>query len=637
MSPRPPEESRVATAGVLVSALALHAALLFYYLPRRLFAGGQPIGEIDYSLHAYQVDRALSSFAEARRLWSYDPFCLAGQPANAVEDLTSKSLELFVLAATRLGVGRWAAFNAYILTVHVAVPVVAWASARLFGFGRLRAAIATLLWVLLWHFDSFLHWCWYVGMVSWAAASLLVVLVVALCYRAFEDHERRHYVLLVAAAATVCLVHPFAVMTLALPLAALYAARFRSLSVREHGALLGGVLLSAATTLVWVGPAVALRDGITRIDDFLWPGARYVLFDWLDLIADLLMTGEPVRTGFRTASLVLAGLALASLARSRDRRALPMMTLIVGSFLLAYGTGYVPFLRQTQPYRQITAVALTAGLAAAHALPDVLSRASLSGLKPRARVALYVAALVAVPQLARTVLQYLPTLVPRQLPATIGARPGPADDGSNLEPDPVVMGYATAPGEYARVSRHLVERFSGKGRVAVPLDWVLGEYLATFSGLPVLGGIPQRNVPQVAAHPMRHDLRPSGPDDDPFARYLEQYAVAAVVTNAARGPIDDRLDVLELTGTFGAYRVYSVKHAASYFAQGEGRVVAQKLNSITVSDAAGPEVVLRFHWLRTLRCRPDCTVERAPADRDSAGFLRIRNPPSRFEIYNAYL
>lgn len=637
MTERASRNERRATAMVLVTALALHIGLLLYYLPKKLFASGKPIGEIDYSLHAYQVSRALTAFRETGKLWAYDPFCLAGQPANVFDDLTSKSLELFVLAATRLGLPPWTAFNAYVLSMHLGMPAIAWASARLFHFSRLRASITTLLWVLLWYFDSFLHWCWYVGMISWAAASVLIVLIVGLAHRAFQDRRPVYYALLIVTTAAACIVHPFVVLTLALPLGVLYARSFRSLSIREHCVLVSGVLVSASTALVWAGPALALREGVTRVDDFLWPGLPYVLFDWIDLLKDLLMTGEPIRTGFRVLAFVLAGFSLHAWVKRRDSRAIPLATLIVGSFAMAYGTAYVPALRQTQPYRQIAPATLAAALAGADVLPDVLSRSSLSGLSARARVALVVAMFVAMPHLSRTVLQYLPTLVPKQLPASVDTRPGPAENGTNLEPDPVVMGYSVSPNEYHLVQKHLVERFSGAGRIAVPLDWVLAEYLTTFSGLPILGGIPQRNVPQVAAHPMRHDLRPSGPGDDPFTRYLEEYAVAAVVTNATHGPIDDRLDVLERTATFGAYRVYAVKHTPSYFDRGEGRLVAQKLNSISVEDARGTEVVLRFHWLKTLRCRPDCTVDRAPADRDVAGFILVKNPPSHFEIFNAYL
>ena len=50
----------------------------------------------------------------------------------------------------------------------------------------------------------------------------------------------------------------------------------------------------------------------------------------------------------------------------------------------------------------------------------------------------------------------------------------------------------------------------------------------------------------------------------------------------------------------------------------------------------GPEVVLRFHWMESLRCRPGCKVERFVDPADRVGFIRIPNPPPRFEIYNQY-
>jgi hypothetical protein len=48
------------------------------------------------------------------------------------------------------------------------------------------------------------------------------------------------------------------------------------------------------------------------------------------------------------------------------------------------------------------------------------------------------------------------------------------------------------------------------------------------------------------------------------------------------------------------------------------------------------EVVLRFHYLETLRCRPDCRVERFPVAGDRVGFIRVPDPRPELEIYNSY-
>jgi hypothetical protein len=99
---------------------------------------------------------------------------------------------------------------------------------------------------------------------------------------------------------------------------------------------------------------------------------------------------------------------------------------------------------------------------------------------------------------------------------------------------------------------------------------------------------------------------------------------------------DTRGDLLESVDTVGAFSVYRVRNPTSYFAAGSGRVVEQRLDSIRVADGSGSPIVLRFHYMETLRCRPDCAIYRVAIDRDVVGFIGIRNPPAAFEIYNDY-
>jgi hypothetical protein len=48
-------------------------------------------------------------------------------------------------------------------------------------------------------------------------------------------------------------------------------------------------------------------------------------------------------------------------------------------------------------------------------------------------------------------------------------------------------------------------------------------------------------------------------------------------------------------------------------------------------------VVLRFHFLETLVCRPGCAIAREPLSHDPVGFIRVAAPhPADFEILNAY-
>ena len=617
---------------VLVLACAVHAALLLYYFPFRILGQKLPVYEYDYALHAYQVDRALRAFVEHGSLWSYDPLVLAGQPAGVVEDLTSKSLEAFVIAAHATGISPWVAFDAYVLFVHLALLPAAWATARLFGFDRSSSAFTVLAWVLAWHFDSFLHWCWYIGMISWAFASYLILLAVALAYRALADHRARHYAGLATVSALVTFVHPFSVLTLAAPLAVTAARERARIAAWEWAALAATVVVAALTTLTWIGPVLRFRHYVGPVNAFLWPGASYALTDWLGLLRDLAMTGEPVRTALRSAFFLLSAFAAVDLVRARDERGVVLGTTVGVSIALAYLSGYSSWLRQTQPYRHVAPATLGAALLAASFVVRLARASERPGRD--ARAALLVAALARAPELVRTALGYLPGLLPAPQRPRSAFRPGPFAGGSSDERAPPFMGQSAPSPDYARVARAVKPLIGDSGRVAV-LDWVLGEYLPTFAELPTLGGIAERNVPHAAAHPLRH-AEPRRPGSDPVARYLAEYAVAAVVTKGDAPAFDSRDDLLEGPLTIGPFNVYRVRRPTSLFATGSGHISVQTSNSIRVTDASGARIVLRFHFMETLRCRPNCSALRAAADQDPVGFIQIDSPPTTFEIYNAY-
>jgi hypothetical protein len=183
------------------------------------------------------------------------------------------------------------------------------------------------------------------------------------------------------------------------------------------------------------------------------------------------------------------------------------------------------------------------------------------------------------------------------------------------------------------VRQWLVEHHAGRGRVFVS-DWTLAEFLAAGTRIPILGGLLERNVPHVDANLFRRS-----PDDlkgDALKRYFELYAVGWVVVEGDHGLLDYRPDLLAPAQALHGYRVYRTRSEPSYFLRGEGNVQSQSLNSIVVTGARGSDLVLRFHWMETLRCRPGCDLEREMVGGDRVGFIRIPAPPQSFEIFNAY-
>ena len=121
-----------------------------------------------------------------------------------------------------------------------------------------------------------------------------------------------------------------------------------------------------------------------------------------------------------------------------------------------------------------------------------------------------------------------------------------------------------------------------------------------------------------------------------LAEYVKRYAVGWFVLYGHGQPLHRRNDLLEYAYHADNIMIYRIRHEPSYFLRGDGDIESVGVNSIKVSNATGEDVVLRFHWMESLRCRPDCEVEVEKVARDRVGFVRVKSPPERFEIYNDY-
>jgi hypothetical protein len=618
----------------VTAVIALHLGLLAYFAPPRLMFSKEPVVTTDFALHVYQVDRALGAFRGWGKLWAYDPRVLAGQPAGVVEDLTSKGTELFVILMTKLGVHPGAAFNIFIVLVHLGLPAAAWASARLFRLSRSESVVVLLLWVLMWFFDSFLHWSWWIGMITWSADCYLAVLYVALLHRGLEDRKVWQFAALAVLGAALTLNHPFGPIGIVLPCALLYLRAARQLRPLQHVMLLLAILAAASTVLVWIGPVLRFRHYVGDADTFFRPTAESVILDYFDLVKDWLDTGTPVRTMLRTLCFVAGGVCLWRWHKARDARALPLATVFLWTIGLAYLSGYFWFARQTQPYRQIGIGMLAAAIPAAVLLRELLAPSALRELSRPARLLLVFSLVLIVPRFVRTAFHYFPDYLPERVQRGPYDRVSSPITGLSFEARPFESRYHGPTESFRSVRRWLLEHHAGRGRVMV-IQWVLGEYLAASTALPILGGLRERNVPHADAHPLRHDpegmLKPEG-----LKNYLERYAVGWVVVDGEFGPLDVRRDLLQPAESVGGFRIYRVRPEPNYAKTGKAQIASQSLNSINVTDASGPELVLRFHWMETLRCRPDCSIERAPEPFDRVGFVRVQSPPAAFEIYNEY-
>lgn len=640
--------TRARTLALLVLVFALHVALALRFEPASVVFGPDPIAAIDYDTHYEQTVRALEAMRESGRTWAYDPHLLAGSVSGAIFDADTKAHELFTIALARLGVPPHRGYNLYILLAHLLCAPILFAAARLFRLTLGAQTLATALGSAIWYFDAFSHWVFWVGMISYGLASLLCVLAIALAFRWLapaEEGGRRplHLGALAGLLALVHHVHPYSFFVLVVPLAALYVRAWKTLSRGEHAGLVAAAALTVVANAWWLAGALAFWHYILDSSFYLDATPAYLVYDWLGFLKEPSTTGVlAARTAFRTVAMAAGVGALLSWRRAGDRRYGALAIALGVLFGAAYFGGLLAPLRQVQPYRFALPAMYLAAIPAAAFLVSTLAEVRSF---PRAAQALFVvAAVVLAPRLIRDALYFLPEWVPRHTRALPAPPPNINSSiafGAIQWPEPFDFSHGPIGPDAHDIAKFVREHDDGKSRWLVEW-WMLGERLAWATDAQILGGFRELNLAHSDANFFRRHEHGDAPERDELRRYLDRYNVGWVVVTNPTPAIELRTDLLELVTTVHYMRVYRTRRTPSWF-EGDPRnaaaTVRARTNHLEVRGATGGDLVLRYHWMETLACRPGCTIDRAMLEGwpDRVGFLRVRGAPADFEVYNSYV
>lgn len=628
---------RFAGWGVRIAALALlafHLGWFLYFVPPAAWMSERTIAGVDFETHVAQTWRFLEAMDGWGKTWVYDVRLLAGYPHGVIFDADNKGWEVWTWALRGLGLPAGLAFNLFAVFAHLGVLAVAWSSARLFGLGRVGALAAAWLASLLWFFDSFSHWCWWIGMVAYALAAYLCLLPLALFNRWLRERKAWQALACALALGLAHLVHPYTFLILVWPLLALYARAFRSLGARGH---LVALAIAGFTVLVnawWLRVALQFWHYILDSGYFGQAGLGFLAADYLGLVLDTATSGMiGTRTGFRFLVFGTAAVGLWRWRRDRDPRLLPFAVGMGAMALLAYGGAYLWIFRQIQPYRHVLPLAFLAVIPAAAAIEAALQEGALRRLPRSAWVLLALLALPAGQHLARDVLYYSPELLPEVAPLYNGGWQPLAASGYPPHPE-----YRLTPptDEHEALGRYVREVDDGQSRFLVE-EPAIGEMLTWQTDAQVIGGFLYRNLQHSWANLFRRRKQGVAGDDE-LRTYFETYAIEWVIVSSRAAWWDRRPAVLTPVTKIGHHRIYRTTIAPHLIQQGGGTARA-RTNAIAVTGSdPGADLVLRYHWMEHLVCEPGCEVRREPIDGfDPVGFIRVPAPhPADLELRNTY-
>ena len=622
---------------------ALHVLYVFHVEQPAAMFSRHPISGRDYDIHVNQVWRVTEALDGCGRSWAWDPQVLAGFPVGTVFDADNKAWELWTWSLTKLGVSKGQAFNLFLLLAHLLLPLAVFWSARLFDLSRLSALLACALALSIWFFDGFVRWSWWEGMVAYSFAAYLCLPALALFHRFLADRRWRHAAALALVLAFAHLVHPYVFFVLAVPMTVMYVIAFRSLRPVHHLAIAGAALATVLANAWWLVVAFGHWHYVIGVEEL---GASYLgagrldhlLTDWLGIVSDRAVTGGAgMRSGFRFLVLGAAAITLVLWRGERDGRFRIFVSAVPLLLAATYLGGYLPLLREVQPYRFVVPALFLAVVPAAALVEEVARRRVLAGLPWFAWALGGLVAVAALPRLARDVLYFTAALVPETAPL-VEENPRITDTigfGNIGYPAHKEFRHGPMPPDFVGIADWFEKHADGRGRAMVE-HWTLGEMLAWKTKTQVLGGFRLRNLQHNAANFFR--LHPLGdPPPGVLERYMDDYAVKWLVTSFTHQRFEARTDLFEPAAEIGTHRIFVSKRPVSFFARNRGRVKAS-LNRLSVKKTwPDDDVVLRFHWHERLRCRPDCRVEREPLDGDPVGFIRVPAPhPSNFVIWNGY-
>ncbi|MDD9943045.1 MAG: hypothetical protein OXU20_18535 [Myxococcales bacterium] len=623
---------------------ALHLCIANYFLSFTSVMSGTPLQGDDFDTHVAQTYAVIDGLQTAGKAWVYDVKLLAGQPEGTIFDADNKGWELWTYLLYRLGVAKGAAFNSYVLLSFLACPLAVFVAARLFAIGPLASLFAAFLGTLLWFFDSFVHWAWWVGMVAYASAGWFALLPLACFYR-FAYARRRGEAFGYALATGVLLPlahlnHPYSFFILAPPLGAVALARFSEMSRRDRLLVVGIVASTVLFNLSWLHAAALHWHYILDSAYFGKAGLDYLLADLFGVLLNPSNSGViGTRASLRFLCFVPAVFALAVFRRERDPRFLVFAVSLGCMFGFSYLGAYIPQAGQLQPYRHVIPLAFLSALGAAAFAEHLARSGALKHLSLSARFFVLAYGLLVVQLVGRDVLYFVPSLVPPVEPL-IDGKPSPISEFGfgrvhpmlahltyRLPRDPVFEAGSE------EVRAWLGEHTAAGDRILVD-HGPLGERLAWSSHLEVLGGFRERNILHSYANYFRAFPETASPER--VETYLKTFAVQWVLLHDQR-PDLERSPSLALVAELHGRRIYRNRRRMSKVLQGVGQVRA-RTNRIEVR-ASDPDrdLVVAYHFHEGLLCEPGCRVERQRVPIDRVGFIRVPAPhPRDLVLRNGY-
>ena len=287
--------------GLLIFAIcAAHVAWVHHFMPLSWLDTPLPISGVDYDTHAEQTFRVIEGLEGWGKSWVYDVQLQAGFPNGTIFDADNKLWELWTYALYRAGASKAFGFNSFVFLGHFAILPLSFAVARLFGLGYGASILALALSSMLWLFDSYAHWFWWIGTLAYLFAAYFYLLPLALFYRFTLDRKLWRIPWIALSMTLGHLLHPYTFFVMVVPMLVLWWPIARSSSRREVLAVVSIAVVVLLGNMYWLTVAIQHWHYLLNSAFYGQSQPGFVLADFFNLLIDPHTTGYlGTRAGFR--------------------------------------------------------------------------------------------------------------------------------------------------------------------------------------------------------------------------------------------------------------------------------------------------------------------------------------------------
>lgn len=611
----------------------LHIIATFVFLTPKALISSNPIYTDDYPFHYYHCLLFKHSITRYHQFWAYNPHFSAGAPEPLASDLGNKFCAVFTLTFSSSSPIH--AFKAFIMMAFLISPLLLYFGARNLGMTSNESLLCFIIGLMYWwgsQFKAMIYW----GMFSYLLGLFLALYLFTYLYKWLKHPNAKTFIIMLLLSIILFWVHPLCALLIIVPAFIAWFFHRKSLSIKTSLLSFLIPLLALASAYGWLYPIFS--------QGYFFPqkgGVPLQAFSLLQPIAFYFQTEEP-RNNFNLPILVLGFVGLYFWRKKKEKdKYLPFLLSYLLIFCLYYYFSISAEKAIFLPSRFAFAMNLFLLLPAALGIKHIAAITKPYFKKPEIRLALIILLILLIPIFLSP---YLRIILPSPQPK------GPLPPTGKPQAERIRIGklsYSLSP-DYQRLIDWIKLNTSREGRILLEdSGWVtyhkhngghMPGLLAFYTNREFIGGpYPYGKIfanfyeGWLFNRPIQQFSFPQ------LKKYMELYNIKWIISHSSQAIkyFSSSPRYFLFKDKIGDFNIYEVNRKADYFIKGEGKISAE-INKIELSEIKGEEIIIKYHWISTLKTKPERPIDSIEMLEDPNGFIRILNPPPSLLIYNGY-